>query len=220
MRLFISLSSSLDFPSSLAWMRFPLRQPRCAAFQETVCPVWGPDTVPGIAVTEQLFNCYCTWETFYRDDILTCHRESTGVNNDFNNGFQGPGIEQAASLSHCNGLLGHLNLTEPLKMLLVTPVPSLWQVKLALVLCQCCINSCLWHRQHPQLCTKVTGVRELLCVDKKSWFVGHNWWEHWLTHLLLHMTNCAATELPATRQTKGNMPLSNLCFFSLFTIFS
>ncbi len=35
---------------------------------------------------------------------------------------QDPGIVQAASLSHCHRLLGHLNGTEPSLMLIVTPV--------------------------------------------------------------------------------------------------
>ena len=69
--------------------------------------------------------------------LKTCHsRKSTDVNNKINDGWIPFScfdfIVHAGSLSHCHGLLGHLNRTEPLLMLLVTPAFLLWQVKMFL----------------------------------------------------------------------------------------
>ena len=48
--------------------------------------------------------------------------------------FQGPAIVRAGSRSRCHGFLGHLNQTEPLLMLLVTPGFSLlWRLKMSAV---------------------------------------------------------------------------------------
>lgn len=48
--------------------------------------------------------------------------------------FQGPCTWHAGSLSHCRGVLGHFNITEPSLMLLVTPLLFLLQqVKISVV---------------------------------------------------------------------------------------
>lgn len=59
--------------------------------------------------------------SLFNEDFVTLQSgKSRGVNNTINDGLV---IVHAGSLSHCRGLRGHSDRTEPSLMLLVTPAP-------------------------------------------------------------------------------------------------